>query len=58
MIIEQGFLMNPPSPSEIIVDLNFQGGGITGLMAGGRARLSREFDIELWELSWEMLLLR
>lgn len=47
MVIEQGFLMNPPSPSEIIVDLNLQDGRIIGLMAGGRAKVSREFEIEI-----------
>jgi PhzF family phenazine biosynthesis protein len=47
MVIEQGFLMDPPSPSEIFVDLNFQDGRIAGLMAGGRAKVARVFDLEI-----------
>jgi len=37
--VEQGWLMRPPSPSVIRVDLQLRGGAISGLMAGGRARL-------------------
>ncbi|MDX1615072.1 MAG: PhzF family phenazine biosynthesis protein [Candidatus Promineifilaceae bacterium] len=38
-VIEQGRLMDPPSPSELIVDLNVTAGRVQSLMAGGRARL-------------------
>jgi len=49
LIIEQGFLMDPPSPSEIIVDLAIKENRIQGLMAGGRAKLMREMEIEISE---------
>lgn len=47
LIIEQGFLMNPPSPSEIIVDLTLKENRIHMLMAGGRAKVVREMEIEI-----------
>ena len=47
MVIEQGFLMQPASPSEIIVDLDLRDNRIAGLMAGGRAKVSREMEIEI-----------
>jgi len=43
----QGLLMEPPSPSEIIVVLNLREDRVTGLMAGGRAKVSREMEIEI-----------
>ncbi|HRW98658.1 MAG TPA: PhzF family phenazine biosynthesis protein [Cyclobacteriaceae bacterium] len=46
-VIEQGWLMTPPSPSEIIVDLNFQKGSIQGLMAGGRGKVMRELELDI-----------
>jgi PhzF family phenazine biosynthesis protein len=38
-LIEQGHLMNPPSPSVITVKLNLEGGKIIGLNAGGKAKV-------------------
>ena len=38
MLIEQGWLMSPPSPSVITVNLDVGDGKINGLMAGGSAR--------------------
>lgn len=43
--IEQGRLMQPPSPSEIIVKLALDRGVITRLMAGGRAHETRQIQI-------------
>ncbi len=37
-VLEQGWFMQPPSPSVIQVDLDIENGAIRGLMAGGRAR--------------------
>ena len=37
--IEQGRLMQPPSPSVIRVRFEFADGKISGLMAGGAARI-------------------
>lgn len=45
--IEQGYLMQPPSPSLIRVELNLQDGRIQGLMAGGQARVMNEVTFEL-----------
>ena len=42
LIIDQGHFMTPPSPSLITVELEVAGGAITGLMAGGFARVSGE----------------
>jgi len=47
LVIEQGFMMQPPSPSEIIVDLNIRGNQIASLMAGGRAKVTRVVEIVL-----------
>jgi len=47
LIIEQGRLMTPPSPSEIIVELTLNKGQITRLAAGGRARLMRQIQVEM-----------
>ncbi len=46
-IIEQGYLMQPPSPSVIDVDLEIAGGSITSLMAGGVAKLSQQRVIDI-----------
>ncbi len=47
LIFEQGRLMPNPSPSEITVDLTLEAGRITRLLAGGRARVMRSFDVEI-----------
>lgn len=47
IIIEQGRLMTPPSPSEIIVELTLNRGEITRLAAGGRARLMHQIQVEM-----------
>ena len=44
--IEQGWLMRPPSPSVIEVELETQDGRIAGLMAGGAARLDRVIEVQ------------
>ncbi len=41
MVIEQGYLMSPPSPSAIKVRLSVAGGMIQKLTAGGKARLTQ-----------------
>lgn len=46
-IIEQGYLMQPPSPSVIKVRLSVTNGRITSLMAGGTARATRLIRLEL-----------
>ncbi|KFI06461.1 PhzF family phenazine biosynthesis protein [Massilia sp. BSC265] len=40
LLIRQGAHMAPPSPSRITVELQLEGGRITGLFAGGEARLA------------------
>ena len=47
LIIEQGWLMSPPSPSQIIVDLEISNGKITRLMAGGKGLVSERKTIEI-----------
>lgn len=47
IIIEQGCLMTPPSPSELIVELIIEAGKISKLMVGGRAIVSRSINIEI-----------
>jgi PhzF family phenazine biosynthesis protein len=47
LVIEQGFMMNPPSPSEIIIDLKIQENEIESLLAGGRAQVTRVMEIEI-----------
>ncbi|MEX6503349.1 PhzF family phenazine biosynthesis protein [Pseudomonas zhanjiangensis] len=47
LLIEQGYLMQPPSPSVITVDLQLAQGGIERLLAGGRARTMHELTLEL-----------
>jgi PhzF family phenazine biosynthesis protein len=47
LLIEQGRLMSPASPSVITVDLETKGGEIFRLMAGGRAKAVKSLSIEL-----------
>lgn len=47
MIIEQGWLMSEPSPSQIIVDLETDANTVTRLMAGGKGIVSATKTIEL-----------
>ena len=49
MIIEQGRLMSPPSPSELLVELTLEDGRITSLIAGGRARVIKSMEVEVPE---------
>ena len=46
-IIDQGYFMEPTSPSIITVNLNKAGTNITGLMAGGHGRSIKEYEIVL-----------
>jgi PhzF family phenazine biosynthesis protein len=46
-LIEQGHLMKPPSPSVITVKLNFEDGKITGLIAGGKAKVIKSLTISI-----------
>lgn len=46
-LLEQGWLMHPPSPCEITVNLTLQASGIVGLMAGGRAKCIRTVHVDL-----------
>lgn len=45
MIIAQGHKMNPPSPSELIVELTIHEENISGLLVGGRAKMMSSMDI-------------
>jgi PhzF family phenazine biosynthesis protein len=47
LLIEQGRLMQPPSPSIIRVDLRIVDGSISSLMAGGIGRSTRQIEIEV-----------
>lgn len=47
ILIEQGWLMNPPSPSVIKVVLELVNGKISRLMAGGAARASSSLRVEV-----------
>jgi PhzF family phenazine biosynthesis protein len=47
LIIEQGHLMAPASPSELIAELRLEDGRIAGLMVGGRAMVSKTIEITL-----------
>lgn len=49
LVIEQGALMDPPSPSVITVELDVEGGAIQRLLAGGRGRRveTRTVDVDL-----------
>jgi PhzF family phenazine biosynthesis protein len=46
-LIEQGHLMKPPSPSVITVKLNLEDGKITGLIAGGKAKVMKSLNISI-----------
>lgn len=45
LVIEQGALMTPPSPSAITVRLETQDGSVVRLFAGGRARVMQRIDL-------------
>lgn len=47
MLIEQGRLMSPPSPSLIQVQLEITDGRIQGLRAGGKAKLVKSIKLEI-----------
>jgi PhzF family phenazine biosynthesis protein len=47
MLIEQGYLMSPPSPSVITVKLELFEGKIKGVMAGGSAKSVEEFWVDV-----------
>jgi PhzF family phenazine biosynthesis protein len=47
LVIEQGHLMTPASPSELLVELIVSGEKIESLMVGGRATVIREIEVEL-----------
>jgi PhzF family phenazine biosynthesis protein len=47
IIIEQGYLMQPPSPSVIKVKLTVADGRITQLMAGGTAKATRLIRLDI-----------
>lgn len=47
IMVEQGWLMKEPSPSQIIVDLDVDGERIKGLMAGGKGIVSATKIIDL-----------
>ena len=46
-LIEQGHFMKPPSPSVITVKLNLEDGKITGLIAGGKAKVMKSLMISI-----------
>jgi len=47
MLIEQGWFMEQPSPSLIIVDLLLNNGKITKVMAGGKGILMTSLSVEI-----------
>lgn len=47
VLIEQGWFMNPPSPSLIKVNLTVENGRIIKLMAGGKGILQKTITVEL-----------
>lgn len=47
ILIQQGWFMNPPSQSLIIVDLTFEKGNITKIMAGGKGIQMTSMKIEI-----------
>ena len=47
LVIEQGHLMDPPSPSELIAELFIEDGAIRGLQVGGRARVAQTVQVEI-----------
>lgn len=48
-VIEQGWFMQPPSPSVIQVDLDLENNAINSLMAGGRARSVSSMTLQIQE---------
>jgi PhzF family phenazine biosynthesis protein len=46
-LIEQGHFIKPPSPSVITVKLNFEDGKVTGLFAGGKAKVMNSLNISI-----------
>jgi hypothetical protein len=46
-LIEQGHYMQPPSPSEITVNLNLEDGKINGLIAGGKAKVMKSLTVSI-----------
>ena len=46
-LIEQGYFMKPPSPSVITVKLNLKDRKITGLIAGGKAKVMKSLNISI-----------
>jgi PhzF family phenazine biosynthesis protein len=46
-LIEQGHFIKPPSPSVITVKLNFEDGKVTGLFAGGKAKVMKSLNISI-----------
>ena len=46
-LIEQGHFMKLPSPSVITVKLNLEDGKITGLIAGGKAKVMKSLNISI-----------
>lgn len=47
ILIEQGWLMHPPSPSVIKVVLELADGKISRLMAGGTTRVTSSLRVEV-----------
>ena len=47
ILVEQGRLMRPPSPSIISVSLRLSAGSIASLMAGGKGRSTRAMEVEV-----------
>jgi len=47
VIIEQGYFMDTPSKSEIIVNLERENGALTKIMAGGSAKVMNEVEVTL-----------
>ncbi len=47
ILIQQGWFMNPPSQSLIIVDLTLENGKITKIMAGGKGISMKSMTIEI-----------
>jgi PhzF family phenazine biosynthesis protein len=47
LVIEQGHLMKPPSPSELLVELNLEDDQIKDLLVGGQGMLSETIIVHL-----------
>ena len=47
IVVEQGYFMDTPSKSEIIVKLNAENGTLSNIMAGGTAEVSRNITVSL-----------